>query len=74
MPGMQEWRCLGRQAGNAAPVSLGRAVGNLLMSLIRNKPIKSYDGFKYSPYAGTCDRKSRAAVEQVALPQALTRL
>lgn len=45
-----------RQIGNAVPISLGRAVGHLIMSLLHNQPVKEYEGFKYSRYLNTTDR------------------
>lgn len=45
-----------RQVGNAVPVSLGRAVGNLILSMLHDLPVKEYKEFKYSRYAGTTDR------------------
>ena len=46
-----------RQIGNAVPISLGRAVGSLIMSLLNNLPIQEYEGFKYSRYLNTTDRQ-----------------
>lgn len=45
-----------RQVGNAVPVSLGRAVGNMIMSLKNDQPVKEYKEFRYSRYIGTTDR------------------
>jgi len=46
-----------KQIGNAVPISLGRAVGKLLLSLLKNEKIKKYDNFQYSRYKCT-DEKS----------------
>lgn len=45
-----------RQIGNAVPVSLGRAVGKLIMSLLNHVPVREFAGFKYSRYLNTTDR------------------
>ena len=45
-----------RQVGNAVPISLGRAVGNLILSMIHDLPITEYKEFKYSRYLKTTDR------------------
>ena len=45
-----------QQVGNAVPISLGRAVGNLILSMMHDLPIKEYKEFKYSRYLGTTDR------------------
>lgn len=42
-----------KQIGNAVPVGLGYAIGNLLMKLIRGETIYQYDDFKYSRYKKT---------------------
>lgn len=43
-----------RQIGNAVPVGLGHAVGNLLISLLENrKPKIDYPGFEFSRYKNT---------------------
>lgn len=46
-----------RQVGNAVPISLGRAVGNLIMSMLNGIPVKEYEGFKYSRYLNATDRQ-----------------
>jgi DNA (cytosine-5)-methyltransferase 1 len=45
-----------RQIGNAVPVSLGRAVGTLIMHLLNGRPVPQYKGFKYSRYRNSSDR------------------
>ena len=49
-----------KQVGNAVPVGLGKAVGDLIMSLIQNKKIKDFPNFKYSRYKITNDKKWKA--------------
>lgn len=44
-----------RQIGNAVPVSLGKAVGDLIMSAIKGEIGKPVQGFKYSRYNNTSD-------------------
>lgn len=57
-----EWQIEGsvleqyKQIGNAVPVSLARAIGKLVVSLLRNRPIKEIKGFHYSRYKGTSNR------------------
>jgi DNA (cytosine-5)-methyltransferase 1 len=42
-----------RQIGNAVPVSLGKAIGVLLLDYMNNRKIKVYKNFKYSRYKNT---------------------
>ena len=42
-----------KQIGNAVPISLGFAVGNLIASLLSNKNISGFKEFKYSRYRNT---------------------
>ena len=44
-----------KQVGNAVPVSLGYAVGRLVMDLLENKAIPSFPNFKYSRYKNSDD-------------------
>ena len=44
-----------KQVGNAVPVSLGYAVGKLVMDLLENKAIPSFPNFKYSRYKKSDD-------------------
>jgi DNA (cytosine-5)-methyltransferase 1 len=46
-----------KQVGNAVPVSLGRAIGELLVRCIGKRKIKTYKGFKYSRYKKTDELK-----------------
>lgn len=45
-----------KQIGNAVPLGLGEAIGKLVLKLIQEKPIKSFNGFKYSRYKNTDDQ------------------
>jgi len=42
-----------RQIGNAVPISLGRAVGSLLLKCLRKEKITSFMNFPYSRYINT---------------------
>ncbi|NJL51393.1 MAG: DNA cytosine methyltransferase [Hydrococcus sp. SU_1_0] len=42
-----------KQVGNAVPISLGYAVGQLVHALLRGKEVKNYPDFKYSRYKNT---------------------
>ena len=42
-----------KQVGNAVPLSLGAAVGNLVMNLLSGKKVAHLSGFKYSRYRNT---------------------
>lgn len=44
-----------RQIGNAVPVSLGKAVGDLVMSALNGNIGQPLEGFKYSRYNNTSD-------------------
>ncbi len=44
-----------KQIGNAVPVGLGNAVGQLIIKLINNENVKSFQGFKHSRYKNTND-------------------
>ena len=46
-----------RQVGNAVPISLGKAIGQLLIDVINKREIKTYEGFKYSRYKKTDELK-----------------
>jgi len=45
-----------KQIGNAVPVGLGEAIGNLLLKLINNENISSFKDFKYSRYKNTDEK------------------
>ncbi|CAD5289499.1 MULTISPECIES: DNA cytosine methyltransferase [unclassified Imperialibacter] len=45
-----------RQIGNAVPVGLGKAVGDLIMNHIRGVKIAGFADFKYSRYRNTDDK------------------
>ncbi len=42
-----------KQVGNAVPVSLGEAIGNLILKHMKKKKIKEYKNFPYSRYKDT---------------------
>ena len=42
-----------KQVGNAAPLSLGEAVGRTILNHMNKVDVKVYDGFKYSRYQNT---------------------
>ncbi|MGN0921717.1 MAG: DNA cytosine methyltransferase [Cellvibrio sp.] len=42
-----------KQVGNAVPVSLGKAIGELIVSHMNGRAIPEFPGFKYSRYMGT---------------------
>lgn len=44
-----------KQVGNAVPSSLGKAVGTLLVSLIKQKSVQEHPHFRYSRYRNTDD-------------------
>ena len=45
-----------KQIGNAVPVSLGRAIGKLIMQHMLKKKIRVINNFKYSRYLNTSDQ------------------
>lgn len=65
-----------RQIGNAVPLSLGQAVGTLLVNHINGTDQANYPGFSYSRYKNTADvewrqefdREQKTSVEQTLLP------
>ncbi len=46
-----------KQVGNAVPLSLGCAVGKLVLDLLNGKTIPTYAGFPYSRYKNTSDEE-----------------
>jgi len=52
-----------RQIGNAVPVSLGQAIGTLLIKYMRNEQIPEYPSFKYSRYLHTNDTSWQANID-----------
>lgn len=44
-----------RQVGNAVPIKLGYAVGNLLINTMKGRKIKVFKDFKYSRYLNTSE-------------------
>ncbi len=61
-----------RQVGNAVPISLGNAIGKLLIDYKNNREIKTYKGFKYSRYKKTDELKWEndflQRTKQISLP------
>lgn len=45
-----------KQVGNAVPISLGKAIGKLVISLLYKKEIPQVTNFAYSRYRDTCDQ------------------
>lgn len=66
------WEILGpllqqyKQIGNAVPVSLGYAVGNLIQKLIKGETVKQIPGFKYSRYKNTSHKDWEAEFAKLA--------
>lgn len=54
-----EWKIMGslvnkyKQIGNAVPVSVGKAIGELIISLFKNENVENIQNFKYSRYHNT---------------------
>ncbi len=46
-----------KQIGNAVPISMGLAVGNLITKLLQKKAIPNYPDFKYSRYKNTSTKE-----------------
>ncbi len=42
-----------KQVGNAVPISLGEAVGNLIIKLLKKEDVPVFNGFRYSRYKNT---------------------
>ena len=42
-----------KQVGNAVPISLGKAVGNLIIKLLKKEDVPVFNGFRYSRYKNT---------------------
>lgn len=45
-----------KQIGNAVPISVGEAIGSLVLSLSKGEDIKQIPDFKYSRYLNTADK------------------
>jgi DNA (cytosine-5)-methyltransferase 1 len=58
-----------KQVGNAVPVSLGRAVGKLIIDYIRGRKIKEYDNFPYSRYVYTNDLTWESEYKRRTMPK-----
>jgi DNA (cytosine-5)-methyltransferase 1 len=61
-----------KQIGNAVPVSLGRAVGRLLIDYMAGNKIKTYRNFQYSRYVNTDENTWEREFEKRSGPLALT--
>ena len=63
-----DWKLAGslvdqyRQVGNAVPVSLGAAIGRLVVELIQGNRPPAFTGFPYSRYCGTDDQSWEASL------------
>jgi DNA (cytosine-5)-methyltransferase 1 len=53
-----------KQIGNAVPVSLGRAIGKLIMQHMLKKKIRVINNFKYSRYLNTSDQDWQNSINQ----------
>lgn len=68
-----DWKVCGslvdqyRQIGNAVPISLGQAIGKLLVAKINGTPIKEIKDYKYSRYLNTNDKTWKPDSEQKKL-------
>ena len=59
-----------KQIGNAVPVSLGKAIGKLIMQHMLKKKIRVINNFKYSRYLNTSDQDWQNSInKKVALSQ-----
>ncbi len=56
-----------KQVGNAVPVGLGKAVGDLIISLIQKKKIKQFPNFKYSRYKSTNDKNWQTEFDKLSM-------
>jgi len=54
-----------KQIGNAVPVGLGYAVGKHIMKLLKNEPIKTIKGFKYSRYKNTDENSWKSNLQKM---------
>lgn len=78
-----EWEIKGslvnkyKQIGNAVPVSVGKAIGNLILSLSNNENIENIPNFKYSRYLNTShksfildfEKRARKLIEEHEINQ-----
>lgn len=55
-----------KQVGNAVPASLGRAIGQTVMALLKGKPVAQIPGFVYSRYKNTSDAEWEAQFQRIA--------
>lgn len=54
-----------RQIGNAVPIGLGKAVGDLIMNHIKGLKSVNYNNFKYSRYSNTDDVSWEAEISKI---------
>ena len=55
-----------KQVGNAVPASLGRAIGQTVMALLKGQPVAQVPGFAYSRYKNTSDVAWEAQFQRTA--------
>jgi DNA (cytosine-5)-methyltransferase 1 len=53
-----------KQIGNAVPVSLGKAIGKLIMQHMLKKKIRVINNFKYSRYLNTSDQDWQSSISK----------
>ena len=66
-----------KQIGNAVPVSVGKAIGKLIISLASNEKVENIPNFKYSRYLNTAhdsfiydfEKRARKLIEEQELTQ-----
>ena len=66
-----------KQIGNAVPVSVGKAIGKLIISLSNNERVENIPGFKYSRYLNTShesfisdfEKRARKFIEEKEINQ-----
>lgn len=59
-----------KQIGNAVPIGLGKAVGNLIIKALKKQKIESFDDFSYSRYANTNEISWHEEVSKLILKSA----
>ncbi len=55
-----------KQVGNAVPASLGRAIGQTVMALLKGEPVAQVPSFSYSRYKNTSDVEWEAQFQRTA--------
>lgn len=56
-----------KQVGNAVPASLGRAIGQTVMALLKGQAVAQIPGFAYSRYKNTSDVEWEAQFQRTAV-------